>query len=152
MLRLNLTNRAIAQTTQRYNSACMYNGLPLAVTENGLVRIGGYSDSGEPIRAWMKSGKFDLGADNIKRFRYFYFGVKGDGDLKLSIWADDVLVREYVVPVEAHRGRQEIRVMVGRGVAARYWQWKVENVNGSFFVLYSVRALPCQVLTGQRGG
>lgn len=152
MLRLNLKNRAIAQTTQRYNSMCLHRGVPLAATDKGLVRIGGYSDSGEPIRAWMKSGKFDLGADNIKRFRYFYFGVAGDGDLRLSIWADDKLVREYVVPVEAHRGRQEIRVMVGRGAAARYWQWQVENVSGSFFVLYSVRALPCQVLTGQRGG
>ena len=151
-MRVNLKNRAITQTTQRYNSMCLHRGVPLAATDKGLVRIGGHTDCGAPIRAWMKSGKFDFGADNIKRFRYFYFGVKGDGDLKLSIWADDVLVREYVVPVEAHRGRQEIRVMVGRGAAARYWQWQVANVSGSFFVLYSVRALPCQVLTGQRGG
>lgn len=149
---MNLKNRAISQVTQRYNSMCLVNGVPLAATDRGLIRIGGYSDNGEPIRAWMLSGKFDLGADNIKRFRYFYFGLKGDGDLRLSIWADDRLVRDYVVPVEAHRGRQEIRVMVGRGAAARYWRWKVENVNGSFFSLYSVRALPCQVLTGQRGG
>lgn len=152
MLRLNLKNRAISQVTQKYNSACLVNGVPLAVTEQGLVRIGGFSDCGKPIRAWMFSGKFDLGADNIKRFRYFYFGVKGDGDLRLSIYADDKLVRDYVVPVDAHRGRQEIRVMVGRGAAARYWRWRVENVGGSFFSLYSVRALPCHVLTGQRGG
>lgn len=152
MLRLNLKNRAVSQTTQGYNSACLYQGIPLAATEQGLMRIGCYKDGDEPIHAWMLSGKFDLGQDNIKRFRYFYFGVSGDGDLKLSIYADDKLVREYVVPVKEHRGRQEIRVMVGRGAAARYWQWKVENINGSFFVLYSVRALPCQVLTGQRGG
>jgi hypothetical protein len=152
MLRLNLKNRAVSQTTQRYNSMCLHRGVPLAATDKGLLRIGGYTDSGEPIPAKMKSGKFDLGADNIKRFRYFYFGVRGNGDLKLTIWADDKLVREYVVPVEAHRGRQEIRVMVGRGVAARYWQWQIENIGGSFFTLYSVRALPCHVLTGQRGG
>lgn len=151
MLRQNLKTRAISQVTQKYNSACMFRGKPYAATDKGLFRIAGYKDGDLPIRAWMLSGKFDLGADNIKRFRYFYFGVKADGDLRLSVYADDKLVRDYIVPVTTHE-RQEIRVMVGRGAAARYWQWKVENINGSFFVLYSVRALPVPVKTGQRGG
>lgn len=151
MLRQNLKTRALSQDTRRYNSMCMFNGSPLAATNKGLFRIAGYKDDERPIPAWMLSGKFDLGADNIKRFRYFYFGVKADGDLKLSIYADDKLVREYVVPVTTH-DRQEIRVVVGRGVAARYWQWKVENIDGGFFVLYSVRAMPTPVRTGQRGG
>lgn len=151
MLQQNLKNKSVSQTTQNYESTCIFRGSPLAVTGTGLVRIASHEDSGLPIRAWVKSNKFDLGENRLKRMHYFYFGLEGDGNLRLSVYADDILAAQYVVPVVEHNGRQEIRVQIGKGIAARYWAWKVENIDGAFFVLHSVKVLPATIITGQRG-
>lgn len=152
MLRQNLKNRALSQITGECNSAAVFAGKVFVVRPEGICRMNGYKDCGEDIHAWVKSGKFDLGTNRLKRMRFFYFGVEGLGNLKLSVFADDVLAAEYVVPVLEFNKRQEVRVPISREIAARYWAWKVENIGGAFFSLHSVQVLPLGVHTGQREG
>jgi hypothetical protein len=52
-----------------------------------------------------------------------------------------VLAASYDVEGEAN-GDMNIRVPISRAHYGRYWQWQVENVDGSFFALYSVKSLP----------
>ena len=134
MLELNLINRAATQTTQAYNSACMFGGVPLGATSAGLYQINGYTDHNVSIPALIKSGSMDFGVENKKRFRFFYFG------LKLSIYGDNTLAGSYTV-TGLTTGTRVIRIPIKRDVNAWYWQWQVENISGSFFVLHSVRAL-----------
>ena len=141
MLTINLANRAAAQTTQIYNSACMFGNIQLAATSSGLYQLGGYTDAGTAIPALIKSGATDFGVENKKRFRYFYFGINTSGSLKLSVYGDNVLAGQYAVN-KFQSGMQTIRVPIRRDVNAWYWQWMIENVSGSFFVLHSVKALP----------
>lgn len=140
MLEINLTNRAVAQTTQAYNSACMFNGVPLGATSTGLYQINGYTDHNVSIPALIKSGSMDFGVENKKRFRFFYFGLETTGSLTLSIYGDNTLAGSYTV-TGLTTGTRVIRVPIKRDVNAWYWQWQVENISGSFFVLHSVRAL-----------
>lgn len=147
MIECNLNNNAISQTLRRYSSMCHFNGRTLCTRDDGLFQLYGYTDSGEQIEAWIKSGKFDLGTERYKRIRFFYFGLNAQGNIKLSLFADDQPAGEYEVFVQ---GRQEVRVPVSRAFEARYWQWKVENMDGAFFALYSVKVLPVAVHSGQR--
>ena len=141
MIELNLTNRAAAQTTKGYNSACVFGDVALGATSSGLYQIGGYTDDTAAIPALIKSGAFDLGTPRFKGFRYFYFGIDATGDLELSIFCDGELVASYSVD-GGTGGYREVRVPIGRGARGRYWQWQVKNKSGAFFVLYSVQAMP----------
>ena len=141
MLELNLINNAAAQTTRNFNSMCMFSGAKLGVNGDGLYRISGYDDHGVAIPALIRSGNLNLGMENKKRFRFFYFGVEAAGTLTLTVHGDGVLAGQYTVS-GLQPGLQVVRVPISREVNAWYWQWTVENSAGSFFVLHSVQALP----------
>lgn len=147
MLEVNIKNRAVSQTTRQYNSICNFADKQLAVDSEGIKAVEGFTDSGQGIGAYIKSGKFDLGTERIKRLRFVYFGLEANGHIRLCLFVDDRLAGQLIVPVQ---GRQEVRVPVSRKFEGRYWQWQVENMGGTFFVLYSVRVLPIPVHTGQR--
>ena len=140
MLELNLVNKATTQITSTYNSFCMFDGIPIAATSSGLYKIDEYTDHGTAIPALIKSGAMDFNVENKKRFRFFYFGLETTGSLKLSIYGDNTLAGSYTV-TGLTTGIRVIRVPIKRDVNAWYWQWQVENISGSFFVLHSVRAL-----------
>lgn len=144
MLEINLTNKAISQTTQAYNSMCRFGGEHLGATDTGLFRMTGYNDHGVQIPALIKSGMMDFGIAGKKRFRFFYFGLDATGSLKLSVYCDNALAGQYTV--ESATGTMNVRVPISRALQGRYWSWSVENVNGSFFALYSVEALPVILL------
>lgn len=141
MIELNLSNMAPSQTTQNYNSACMFGDVALGATSSGLHICGGYTDHGAAIPALIKSGMLDIGMENKKRFRFFYFGVEASGTLTLTVHGDGVLAGQYTVS-GLRPGLQVVRVPISREVNAWYWQWTVKNSAGSFFALHTVKALP----------
>lgn len=148
MLEINLKNRAISQTTQNFNSMCRFGDAYLGATASGLYQLGGYSDHGVQIQALIKSGDMDFGTHALKRPRFFYFGIRSTGDVKLLIFCDGNLVTEYNVG-STGGDIKEVRVPVGRGANGRYWAWGVENVNGAFVALYSVKAIMIFMHPGQ---
>jgi hypothetical protein len=147
MIQHNVNNGASSQTTKDYNSMCLFNGKVLGCNENGLFLQEGRTDNGTNIDARIDSGMFDLGMNNKKRFRFFYFGLEATGPIILSIYGDGVLAAEYAVE-NGKSGIQNIRVPISRETKARYWQWRIENVRGAFFALYSVEALPVFLAAG----
>lgn len=147
MLEINIKTRAAAQTTKAYNSMCRFGGEYLGATSSGLFKIGGYVDDTQQINARIDTGKLDMGINNSKRFRFFYFGVDTSGYLKLSAFADGVLAFTQTVK---GKGLGNIRFPVPRTAQPRYWQFKLENVNGAFFALYSIKALPVVLHPGSK--
>lgn len=141
MLELNLNTKAATQTTQAYNSMCMLGDIPLGCTSSGLHRIGGFSDHDVAIPALIRSGKTNFGTERPKRARFFYFDLECTGDLSLSIYCDGGTVAEYAVDV-GDGGVRRVRVPVSRVNSGVWWEWQIENVDGSFFALYQVQALP----------
>jgi len=141
MIELNLKTRAAAQTTVPFNSMCRFGEHYLGATSSGLYQIVGFTDAGAEIPALIKTGKIDLGTERLKSIRYFYFGLETTGDLSLTLYNDGVEVAVYDIPYPG-AGRQTIKVKVARGLKARFWEFKLENVDGSFFALYSVKIFP----------
>lgn len=141
MLTINLRTRAAAQNTLEFNSMCRIGDVALAASGGGLHLLGGYTDDGVGIPAFVKSGMLDLGKGNKSRFRFFYFGIETSGSITLSVYGDGELAGQYDV-TGATEGKQVIRVPISREVNAWFWEWKVENTSGSFFILHSVDALP----------
>jgi len=142
MLEVNLKTRAASQSTVDFNSMCKFGDLYLGANEDGLFKICGYADNTVEIPALIKSGKMDFGVEQKKRFRYFYFGLETDGELLLKVYCDGVVATEEYTVAPITAGVMRVRVPISRVHHSRYWEWSVENVNGSFFVLYSVEALP----------
>lgn len=140
MLEINLKNKAISQTTAQFNSMCRLGDVYLGATEDGLFTIGGSSDDSDEIQALIRSGMFDFGTEKKKRIRYFYFGLECYGALKLSVLCDGVVAGTYTVSKTT--GVQDIDVAISRAHIGRYWQWQIENIDGAFFALYSVKAIP----------
>ena len=141
MLRINLKNNAISETTENFNSMCRFGSQLLGATSDGLFSIGGDTDNGTAINSLIKSGEMDFGINQRKRFRFFYFGVETTGKLLLKVYCDGVLAGSYTVtPSEA--GNKAIRVPTSRKHVGRYWAWSVESVKGARFSLYSVQAIP----------
>lgn len=127
---------------------CKFGDNYLGATASGIHRIGGFTDNGIAIPALVKSGDMDFGTHALKRPRFFYFGIRSTGDVKLLIFCDGNLVTEY--NVGSTKGEiREVRVSVGRGNNGRYWAWGIENVNGAFVALYSVKAIMLFMHPGQ---
>lgn len=141
MFRVNLKNKAIVQTTEPFNSMCNFSGHSLGATEDGIFRICGYSDNGVAIPAVVRTGKVDLGTEREKRMAYVYLGVETNGQLELEVFCDDVSIGTFDVDVPG-TGRQEALVKLPKGASARYWAFELRNVDGAFFVLYSMKLLP----------
>ena len=140
MLEINLKNKAISQHTRNFNSMCKFGDTYLGTTESGLFRLGRYTDDGAQIPLLVTSGVTDFGSDRPKRVRLFYFGVKSSGNLNITVTCDGDNAVEYtaVIPDTDYR---IVPVQAARGHVGRYWDWSVENVNGGFVAVYSVKAL-----------
>lgn len=141
MLQINLTNKAQSQTTEAFTSMCKFGNDYLGTTANGLYKICGFSDNGVVIPALIKSGVFDLGVNQKNKFRAFYFSGEATGELKITIYADGIASDSFNIIPNAD-GIFDIKITYPTNIHARYWQWQIENVDGAFFVLYEVKALP----------
>jgi len=140
MLELNLTNRAITQSTLGFNSMCNFNNQSIGATSNGLFLLDGYNDNTVEIPALIKSGMINFGTWHLKRGRFFYFDIESTGDLKLSIFCEDTVVSDYTI-ASTSGDIKHICVPIGSGVQGVWWNWQIENIDGCFFVLYKVDAL-----------
>lgn len=141
MIELNLKTKAAVQSTLTYNSMCKFGDVYLGATSAGIGRICGYSDNGVEIPAVVATGMFDLKTERNKRFAYVYLGLETNGAMEIELWCDGVYKVTLSVPYPGS-GKREIYAKVPRGLRARYWQLRIKNVDGSFFVLYSVKLLP----------
>lgn len=141
MIELNLKNRALSQTTVAYNSMAKFRNIYLGATDQGIYQITGFSDHAVEIPALIKSGIFDLSVSQKKKFRSFYFSGEANGDLKVTIYADGIASDSFNITPDAD-GIFDFKITYPTNIHARYWQWQIENVDGAFFVLYEVKALP----------
>lgn len=133
---MNTHTRAVTEYDgPRPNSMCWFNDLVLMATEDGIVALSGGTDLGEDIAASATGAVSDFGDDHQKRILCGYVGYRADGDLELTMIADTH--QEYVYTLEPRLldDQHASRVKFGRGVAGRYWQWKLANRDGANFAL-----------------
>ena len=130
------------------NSMFQFEGKTYVTNAGGVYEVAGKTDAGQPIRAAVTLPRSDFGDGHEKRVPYVYIGAKSDGPLVLKVLTTSPSVRYYAVT----RGNDAVRghrVVLGKGLKSRYWQFRLENKAGAYFDLDSVEIAP--TVLKQRG-
>jgi hypothetical protein len=129
-------------TNFAFNSYAMVNGVLLAAGAGGLFSVTGATDNGTAIASSARFGVTDFGTSKIKRMDRVYLGYKSNGALTLSTITDEATTNGYSVATPAVATLINARVLTGKGVEARYWQFNVANVAGADFTINSLEVAP----------
>lgn len=126
----------------QFNSYAKFNGMYLAAGQGGLFTLGGDTDDGALIDAAARVGITDFGTSYLKRVDRAYVGYRTTGNLVIRVFTDEVHVRDYLLQTSLARGLHGNHTRIGKGLAARYWQFEVRNMHGSQFELNIIELKP----------
>lgn len=121
-------------------SMARHRGKYYGLKADGLYRLGGDTDAGQDINAFISLAQTNFGAAQFKRVPYAYIGAATDGRMLLRVLADG---KEYTYQVRnPSEGMAEQRIDIGKGLKANYWQFELMNQNGEDFDLDTVKFMP----------
>lgn len=122
-------------------SMCRFKGVTYMTTRAGVYRYTGSTDDGAPIAASATVPRTDYKNPHDKRVAAVYVAARASGPLVLKVIANDIAARYYALaydPAYVHGSRATL----GRGLQARYWQFRIENRAGATFDLDSIEFKP----------
>jgi len=141
---------AITQISYPFNSFCRFGGNVLAAGAGGLALVRGAADfAGAQIDAFLETFSSELGYDGNKRLRFLYMLVETEGTLKIICTADNVVSRTLTIEPDS-TGQQVIKIPVGSKANGASWKIRVENVDGCWFAIKSLSALPIYLSRGRK--
>ena len=127
----------------QFNSYALFNGAVLGCGPSGVVVLGTQADdNGTKIDAVARTGKSDYDRSLLKRVPRLYIDYQTDGDMIFRTITSESGTRSYLLPTNNVIGFQQRRVPIGKGPKAAYWQYEMENVNGSDFTTRGIMAYP----------
>lgn len=118
-----------------FNSMTVFNDQIIGANDSGIFTHTGDKDNGANIEAYAKPILTDFGSEFQKRIRAAYIGYQADGQIKLTVEDDEGNSRSYQLHAIDKSSQHGNKLPVGRDGKGRYWQFKVENVNGSDFTV-----------------
>ncbi|MFA6064065.1 MAG: hypothetical protein WC736_15860, partial [Gallionella sp.] len=139
-------------TNYPFNSFCIFGGELYGASDAGLFKLTGATDNGTAIAATITPGVTDFGDSHLKTIDRAYVGYRTDGDLTFSLTQhDDGQTYTYPLVSNAEAGIFGRRVITGRGLRARYYQWSISNVDGADFAIDTLE-LSARTLSRRIGG
>lgn len=103
---------------------------------DGIYRLDGDTDAGEPIRSMVSFGKQDFGTSALKRITNAYVGTSGEGKLFLKIIAEG---EEYIYAARSYDEHLQVqRFDTGKGLRTNWLEFELYNADGEDFELASV--------------
>jgi len=147
-LRLNIANGGLTQINGwNFNSFAFKDSCVFGASNLGISRLAGDTDNGKAIDAVVITAASDYTVGNSKRVRRAYLQCSGSGNLAITQESDGKTYRQLVgCPVY----QSNVYVKSKRDLRGVNWQFKIENVNGNYFVLNRLSAL-FVILTRKRG-
>jgi len=121
---MNITTGAISKY-EAYNFYTLSGGL--GANGSGLYTLSGSNDGGNPISAFIQTGKTDFKDARLKRITDYYIGMEG-GELDLTVAAEN---GEITYRTSETTQMETDKLNLARGAKGRYWQFKLANVLGS---------------------
>lgn len=131
-----------------------HDGRLYGITPTQLVELTGADDSGTDIDASIKLGKVDLNDPQLKRGTAIYVGGAASGGLTVNVTAEESgteTERSYSMPAWAG-SLHERRKKLARGVASRFYQVELANVDGGTFSIEKLGIWLQQMSRRVRGG
>lgn len=141
------TGAVSTYTNYNFNSFAKLNGRYFGATDAGIYELTGVTDAGAAIDASVVLPTTDFqmdkvaDADSLKRLPTVYLGVNTIGNMVLKVTAngvDNLYTLSGTTTTSLHTGR----MLLGKGVAARYWDFELTNVDGADFTLESITFYP----------
>lgn len=145
------TNSLATYANYPFNSFAQFNGVYLGASGTGIFALTGDTDNGAMIPAAARVGITDFSTSHLKRVDRLYVGYRSTGNLVLRVFTDEVTERDYLLPTNFAKGLHGNRLRLGKGLEARYWQFEVNNQNGSYFDMNMIELVPT-VLKRRVGG
>lgn len=138
-LNINLSNMAVTQFCDYdYNSFCKIGDKYFGACENGIFELTGKDDAGANIDAFFELVVSDFGISNVKRIRKIYVGYEAKGDLTVTTKDNEDNSRSYTLSYLDYDRQNGGEVAVGRDGLGRYWQIRIDNVDGCYFAVDSI--------------
>lgn len=143
-------------TNYPFNSFAKIGDRYVGCSPQGLHWLDGATDNGDEIHAKLRLGMEDMGTRRLKNIPDAYIGYTSDGVLLLraiythEATGDRVAATYRLSPREAHEKREH-RFKLGRGLKAVDWDFEIENVDGSDFMLDNVEFRPLVLNRRTRG-
>jgi hypothetical protein len=138
---VNMDTGASSQYEQYgFNSFFTRDGVHYGVTDDGIYKLEGDDDAGQPIDALAALPRSNLGDGYLKNVPNFYVGVASTGKLILKAVADG---QEYLY--EARSSSEELsthRIDLGRGLEGTFWQFTLMNQDGCDFEIADIEFVP----------
>lgn len=137
---VNLDSNASVQYEQYgFNSFFQRGNDYYGVANDGIYKLSGDTDNGDPIDALVEFARTNLGSTQAKRLSAVYLAAAGDA-----------LILKVVTPgrtnlYTARWGGADMRnqrVAPGKGLQSAYWQFSVLNQDGADFELGGLEFLP----------
>jgi hypothetical protein len=134
-----------------FNSFAATDTACYGANNKGLFLLQGASDNGLSIDAVLKTNLSDLAIDGViegskqKTVSDAYVGYTSSGNLVLRVTTSNggaVSSNDYALVKHGKSSPDVSRVLFGRGVRARYWQFTIENTNGEAFEFDKIEFLP----------
>ena len=114
----------------------------LAAGKDGIFTLDdAEDDAGVTIDSIVELPLTDLGVSYQKRLRSIYVGYETKGSLLLKVSDNEGNERDYTLVANSSK-QHGGKVSVGRDGKGRYWQLRIENVNGCDFSLDMIEIIP----------
>lgn len=135
---LNTDLRAVTEYRNvPFDSFAVLDGVTYAASEDGIYQLGGDTDDGAPIDAWIRPFLVDFGTHKMKQVTDIWVGTSSTGLAAKVRMKDPKTGTTYdvVYPVQYNHGAgtDKGRVEVGRGLVSQWWGLTISNVDGADF-------------------
>lgn len=154
---LNTESRGLSRYTDYpFNSFAKIGGRYYGAASNGLHRLEGDDDDGQPIAARIRLGLSALGTRRLKRVPEAFVGYTSTGMLLLHV----ITVNEesgqkeaaiYKILERPATSTRETRWKLGKGIKAVDFDFIIENVDGADFDLAAIEFRPVYLERRTRG-
>lgn len=134
------SNASVQYERYGFNSFFQRDNDYYGVANDGIYKLTGATDNGDPIDALVEFAKSDFGVPQDKTMPNVYLAAASDGALVLKVVTGTntlfYTARSSSVELDKHR------VDLGRGLQGMFWQFSVLNQNGADFNVAGMEFLP----------
>lgn len=123
-------------TNYGFNSFARVGGKNVGARDDGLFELVGEDDNGRPISGTVALGVTDFGSTFLKTVDRLFVGYRARAEMVLGVKTEETHNNLYPLPASPALATQ--RAKVGRGLSARYWQFTLQNLDGTDFAIDTV--------------
>ena len=143
-----------------FNSFACIGGAYYGMTPDGIRRLEGPDDAGEARNWRMRLARTNLSSAQIKRMQAAYLGYTATGEIRLKVIVqnkNDGLLEQhnYRLLEQPASSARAARLKIGQGLAAEYWAFGLESIDGGEFGLDLLDLHPInidKIMNGRGGG